>query len=69
MFQITAFQILKFTIQSNERADFNKKSVVLYQVKFQEMTNLLVKYAASLSEPRNENQFLTKDEFKQVLRN
>ena len=33
------------------------------------MTNLLVKYAASLSEPRNENQFLTKDEFKQVLRN
>ena len=46
-----------------------KKSVALYQVKFQEMTDLLAKYAASLPEPRNENQFLTEDEFKQVLRN
>ena len=43
----------------------SKKSVVLYHLKFQEMTDLLVKYA----EPRNENQFLINDEFKQVLRN
>ena len=46
-----------------------RRTFVPYQLKFQEMTDLLVKYAGSLPQPRNENQFLTKDEFKQVLRN
>ena len=49
----------------------SKKSVVLYQVKYQEIADFLVKYFGSLPKPRNENmtQFILKDEFKQVLRN
>ena len=46
-----------------------KKSVIFYEHTMSKMTDLLVKFVASLSEPRNENltQFLTKDEFKHCL--
>ena len=73
----TLVSIGDFDFQDTEITDpkhgelLTKRTFVPYQVKFQEMTNLLAKFVASLSEPRNENltQFLTKDEFKQVLRN
>ena len=44
-----------------------KRTFALYQIKFQEMTDLLLKHVAALPEPTNVNQFLTNDEFKQVL--
>ena len=73
----TLVSIGDFDFQDTEITDpkhgdlLTKRTFVPYQVKFQEMTNLLAKFVASLSEPRNENltQFITKDEFKQVLRN
>ena len=44
------------------------KAIIFYQVTMEKMTNHLVKYTTSLPEPHLYG-FLTKDEFKQILRN
>ena len=69
----TLASIGDFDFQDTEIADskhgelLTKRTFVPYQVSFQEMANLLVKCVAALPEPTNENQFLTNDEFKEVL--